>query len=62
MNAHKDGPQTEIEAYVTGIPRIGLMRTPPQNTDFTTILWIHHQTIHVYMPSFVANSSPVCFS
>ena len=27
----------------------GLIRAPLQNTDFTTILWIHHQTIHVCM-------------
>ena len=34
---------------VTGFARRGLIRAPLQNTDFTTILWIHHQTIHVCM-------------
>ena len=35
--------------YVTRFVRRGLIRAPLQNTDFTTILLIHHQTIHVYM-------------
>ena len=35
--------------FVTGFARRGLIRAPLQNTDFTTILWIHHQTIHVCM-------------
>ena len=35
--------------YVTGFARRGLIRAPLQNTDFTTILLIHHQTIHVCM-------------
>ena len=35
--------------YVTGFARRGLIRAPFQNTGFTTILWIHHQTIHVCM-------------
>ena len=34
---------------MTGFARRGLIRAPLQNTDFTTILWIHHQTIHVCM-------------
>ena len=35
--------------YVTGFARRGLIRAPLQSTDFTTVLWIHHQTIHVCM-------------
>ena len=38
-----------LPIYVTGFARKGLIRAPLQNTDFTTILWIHHQTIHVCM-------------
>ena len=47
---HNSCPKSGAQlVYVTGFERRGLIRAPLQNTDFTTILWIHHQTIHVCM-------------
>ena len=52
MTAKKFHPNNYVPSekiYATGFARRGLIRAPLQNTDFTTILWIHHQTIHVCM-------------